>query len=651
MSEHDSDQDGQDADMPLDEDGSPTVDDPDQVSFLEAGAPTPETVSQPDPKITQSGPETVLKSGPKSVSVPEGDNYRVLARKYRPQNFDDLLGQEAMVRMLTNAFAAGRIAHAFLLTGVRGVGKTTTARIIAKALNCIGPGTENGPTVTPCGTCENCVSITQDRNIDVIEMDAASRTGVDDIREILDGVRFRPVGARYKIYIIDEIHMLSRHAFNALLKTLEEPPESVKFIFATTDVGKLPVTVLSRCQRFDLRRVDATVLIGHLHNIAKAEGAEVDDDGLALLARAADGSVRDSLSLLDQAIAMQSDASGALSVAQLRDMLGQADGGQIYDLFEQLMGGDIASALANFKFMHDAGADPIGVIQTLMELVHWLTRIKAAGAAVDMTTATEIERVRGKELSDRLGMPILTRAWQMLLKGIGEIQTAPSAYAAAEMVLIRLAYVADLPSPGDLVRRLQQSDGASAPQSREPAGSVSEGHSGGGGERLRAVAGGGVAQSAPITAPDPKSTPQDGPSSFAEMVENFGQRREVDIRGQLFHNVHLVTFEPGRLEIRLAELAPKDLPGRVVNRLREWYGPQWSVAVSSVEGAPTLAEQARASEAADYDAAAKDPLVLAVLEAFPGARIAKVTNRQEMSGFDRDSSDYVDDAKDEDELT
>lgn len=648
MSQQDIDRDGQEDDVPIEEDGSPTVDDPNQVSFLEAGV---EEASQAAPQAAPL-PNSVV------AAKVEGSDYRVLARKYRPQNFDDLLGQQAMVRMLTNAFAAGRIAHAFLLTGVRGVGKTTTARIIAKALNCIGPGTENGPTVTPCGTCENCVAITQDRHIDVIEMDAASRTGVDDIREILDGVRFRPVGARYKIYIIDEIHMLSRHAFNALLKTLEEPPESVKFIFATTDVGKLPVTVLSRCQRFDLRRVDAAVLISHLNKIAKAEGAEIGDDGLALLARAADGSVRDSLSLLDQAIAMQADEAGELSVEQLRDMLGQADGAQIYDLFEQLMGGDIAAALANFKFMHDAGADPIGVIQTLMELVHWLTRLKAAGAAVDMTAATEIERVRGKEMAERLGMPILTRCWQMLLKGIGEIQTAPSAYPAAEMVLIRIAYMSDLPPPGDLVQRLQQSDGApNAVPSKQLAGPGDRDSGGGGAEMLRAVAGGAPVQSVPLGAPlseplgapEAKSAPQEGPKSFAEMVEVFGQRREVDLRGQLFHNVHLVNFEPGRLEIRLAEQAPKDLPGRVVNCLREWFGPHWTVAVSGVEGAAPLAEQARATSAADHDAAAQDPLVKAVLEIFPGARIAKVINRQNAPDLDGDDANYSDDLDNEDE--
>ncbi|MCZ6763878.1 MAG: DNA polymerase III subunit gamma/tau [Alphaproteobacteria bacterium] len=614
------------------EEGSPTVSDPSQSSFL--GADT-----SPSQAKAPSGVDRTGAPAPASA----GGDYRVLARKYRPQTFSDLLGQEAMVRMLTNAFASGRVAHAFLLTGVRGVGKTTTARIIAKGLNCTGPGSDAGPTVAPCGGCDNCIAITQDRHVDVIEMDAASRTGVDDIREILDGVRFRPVSARYKIYIIDEIHMLSRHAFNALLKTLEEPPESVKFIFATTDVGKLPVTVLSRCQRFDLRRVDSATLIGHLSKVAAAEGATIGDEGLALLARAADGSVRDALSLLDQAIALQSDGADGVGVEQLRDMLGLADATQMYDLFEQLMRGDIAHALATFKFMHDSGADPLGVVQNLMELVHWLTRLKVAGDSVDMATATETEQTRGKDLSARLGMPILTRAWQMLLKGIGEIQTAPAAYPAAEMVLIRLAYAAELPPPGDLVNRLQQASETGAPAQSAPESAPQPVPSGGTTARLRQVAGGGSRES--VSQPVAQTEVQTGaeaqtePQSFADLVETFGLRREVDLKGHLFHNVHLVAFEPGRLEIRPTEQAPRDLTGRVVRCLRDWFGPHWHVTVSSAAGDLPLAEQARAAAVADYDTAVQDPLVKAVLDIFPGARIAKVTRR----GGEMPDNGYADD--------
>ena len=628
------------------DDGSPTVSDPNQSSFLDPGqADGDDEAAAPkgaEPEKAQPEKAQIAKVAPSAGgSEAAGDDYRVLARKYRPQSFDDLLGQEAMVRMLTNAFAAGRVAHAFLLTGVRGVGKTTTARIIAKGLNCIGPGSEDGPTVTPCGSCDNCVAITQDRHVDVMEMDAASRTGVDDIREILDGVRFRPVSARYKIYIIDEVHMLSRHAFNALLKTLEEPPESVKFIFATTDVGKLPVTVLSRCQRFDLRRVDSATLIRHLGEVAAQEKASIVEEGLALLARAADGSVRDSLSLLDQAIALQSGGQGkqtSVTVEQLRDMLGLADGTQIYDLFEQLMGGDIATALATFKFLHDSGADPLGIVQNLMELVHWLTRAKVTGDAVDLTIATEVERTRGMELSGRLGMPILTRAWQMLLKGIGEIQSAPAAYPAAEMILIRLGYAADLPPPGDLVRRLRDADSepAAAPQASaeiSAGGTRDDSGDGSGAGKLRRAAGGSaVADPTPDEAapPQPDDPGATEPKSFVELVELFGTRREVGLRGQLFHNVHLVAFDPGRLEIRLAEQAPRDLPGRVVKCLRNWFGAHWNVAVSSEPGDPPLADQARVAETAKYDEAAQDPVVRQVLEIFPGARIAKVTSLHEM---------------------
>src|SRR5712692_4982035 len=375
--------------------------------------------------------------------------YRVLARKYRPTNFAELIGQEALVRALSNAIATGRIAHSFILTGVRGTGKTTTARILARALNCVGPEGGGGPTITPCGSCEHCRSITDDRHVDVIEMYAASRTGVDNIRDLTDGIRYKPVSARFKVYIIDEVHMLSKAAFNALLKTLEEPPPDVKFIFATTEIQKVPVTVLSRCQRFSLRRVPVEQLIAHYRQIATAEAIEIAPSALGLIARAADGSVRDGLSLLDQAIAL---SAGKIEEAVVRDMLGVADRGLVFDLFESVLRGDAPAALAQTDSLYQGGADPLMVLQDLLDLSHFLTRLKLAPEAGAGDPIAEGDRERARPLAERLTLPVLARAWQMLLKGLTEVQEAPSPIQAAEMVLVRLAYVADLPAPGELVR-------------------------------------------------------------------------------------------------------------------------------------------------------------------------------------------------------
>ena len=389
-----------------------------------------------------------------------GTHYRVLARKYRPATFAELIGQEAMVRTLSNAIATGRIAHAFILTGVRGVGKTTTARILARALNCVGPDGKGGPTITPCGVCEPCRAIAEDRHVDVMEMDAASRTGVDDIRELTDGVRYKPVSARYKIYIIDEVHMLSKNAFNALLKTLEEPPADVIFIFATTEIHKVPITVLSRCQRFSLRRVPVELLVEHYRAIAAAEGVAAEPAAIALIARAADGSVRDGLSLLDQAIARGGDG---IAEGAVRDMLGIADRGLVLDLLETVLHGDAGDALKRMTALYEGGADPLMVLQDLLELAHFLTRLKLVPAAGEDDPALEGERQRGLALAQLLTLPVLARAWQMLLKGIGEVQSAPSPLQAAEMVLVRLAYVAELPAPADLVRRLERGEPGAAP--------------------------------------------------------------------------------------------------------------------------------------------------------------------------------------------
>jgi DNA polymerase III subunit gamma/tau len=578
-------------------------------------------------------------------------HYRVLARKYRPQTFAEIIGQEAMVRTLANAIASGRIAHAFILTGVRGVGKTTTARVIARALNCIGPDGTGGPTISPCGVCEHCRSIAEDRHVDVIEMDAASRTGVDDIRELTEGMRYRPVSARFKVYIIDEVHMLSKNAFNALLKTLEEPPPDVKFVFATTEIQKVPVTVLSRCQRFSLRRVPIEKLVAHYQEIAKAEGIEISAGALGLIARAADGSVRDGLSLLDQAIAL---ASGPIAEDAVRDMLGIADRGLIFDLFETVLKGDAAGALDQMDALYQGGADPLSVIQDLLDLAHFVTRLKLVPDASAGDPMEAGDRDRAQPLAAKLAMPVLARAWQMLLKGIEEVQIAPSAKQAAEMVLVRLAYIADLPVPAELVKALANGEtvatrtvpNAPAPP-RPPAGMPPPVADAGmvGFEspsppatiaRPRADSGNAapvMIAADPLPMPAAPPLPPSGPpldpmpQSFEETLALFEKHGEVITRAQLRTQAHLVAFEPGHIEFRPAEGAPRDLASRLGQRLSEWTGTRWVVAVSRAEGAPTLDQQAAARDSEIKSEVARHPLVRAVLDAFPGATIAAVRER------------------------
>jgi DNA polymerase-3 subunit gamma/tau len=545
--------------------------------------------------------------------------YRVLARKYRPTHFGDLVGQEAMVRTLRNAFATGRVAHAFMLTGVRGVGKTTTARIIARALNCTGPDGTGEATADPCGVCANCVAILADRHPDVQEMDAASRTGVDDIRELIEATRFRPMQARTKVFVVDEVHMLSRNAFNALLKTLEEPPPHVKFIFATTEIRKVPVTVLSRCQRFDLRRISVAELGEMFGRFAGLEGVKIAPEALTLIARAADGSARDGLSLLDQAIA-QTEPGQEITTEAVSDMLGLSDRDAVFDLFEAVMAGRAAAALAITDRAHARGADLGVLLQDMLELVHTVTRLKSVPELRTTNELPEAERTRGAAFADQLSMASLGRAWQMILKGIGEVEAAPDRRAAGEMVLIRLCYVADLPPPGDLVRRLTEQGATSiAPSAPAP--------SGGG---VRAVAGGGPVRME--AAPAPSLPP--GPKSFREVAALVAERREPTLHGHVVHSVHLVRFAPPVIELRPQPEAPRDLAARLAAVLGEATGIRWTIALSAARGEPTLAEQGVAADSARRVVAAEHPLVRAILETFPGAKIEAVhDNRADAYGL------------------
>lgn len=555
-----------------------------------------------------------------SVSPATAEPYRVLARKYRPKDFETLIGQDALVRTLTNAIETGRVAQAFMLTGVRGVGKTTTARIIAKALNCIGPDGSGGATAQPCGVCDNCVAIAADRHVDVMEMDAASRTGVEGIRELIDSVPYRPVQARFKVYILDEVHMLSTAAFNALLKTLEEPPEHVKFIFATTEIRKVPVTVLSRCQRFDLRRVALDVLGTHFKTIADQEQTGIEDDALAMIARAADGSVRDGLSILDQAIAL---SNGTVTGEQVRDMLGLADRSTIFDLFEATMKGAAADALDIARSLYNAGADPVVVVQDLLDICYWVTRARLTPELVGAASTPELERSRGGAMAKSLSMPSLTRCWQMLLKGLGEVQAAPNPIQALEMLLIRLTHAADLPPPGDLVAKLKDGSGTvSAGGSAAPAAPAATGVSASRtGDNTIAF----PQQSPPEPEPPPAAQPDPMPESFEAMVALVEKYREGRLQTHLVHDVHPVAFEPGRIDLRPTSRAPRDLCTRLAGLLERWTGSRWVVTVSKEPGRPTLGEQRAADDLSRLDSAAEDPLVKSVLDAFPGARIKSVS--------------------------
>ncbi len=535
--------------------------------------------------------------------------YRVLARKYRPASFDTLLGQDAMVRTLGNAIRRGQLAQAWLLTGVRGVGKTSTARIIAKALNCIGADGQGGPTISPCGVCEPCVAIAAGRHIDVIEMDAASNTGVDDVREIIEAVRYASVSARFKIYIVDEVHMLSKNAFNALLKTLEEPPPHVKFIFATTEVQKVPVTVLSRCQRFDLRRIPAETLAAHFARIIDAEHATAEPEALALIARAAEGSVRDGLSILDQAIA---HSSGAVTADVIRDMLGLSDRGAIRSLMALLLEGDAAGALAALQAQYDLGTDPVMVVQALLELVHTITRAKVADAVDPAMSAEERDTVRG--WAGTLSFPHVHRMWQLLLKGLAEVQTAPVPIQAAEMALLRVIHASALPDPADLVRRLSERGNGGEPVSapppaRSPGATVQH------------------LSNAPRGALSPENEPQRSviPADYAALVALFADNREPRLSQLLHDEVRLVAYAPPLLTVTATPALSPDFAQRVMACLKLWTGERWTVTLSD-GGGQTLYETAEARIAAERAAVLADPAVREILAAFPQAELIEVTS-------------------------
>ena len=581
-----------------------------------------------------------------------GTGYRVLARKYRPKDFTDLMvGQEPMVRTLTNAFETGRIAQAYMLTGVRGVGKTTTARILARALNYKTSAIDR-PTIDLREPGEHCQAIMEGRHVDVIEMDAASHTGIDDIREIIEQVRYRPVSARYKVYIIDEVHMLSTAAFNGLLKTLEEPPEHVKFIFATTEIRKVPITVLSRCQRFDLRRISASDLVGLFTVIAGKESIEVEPEALAMIARAAEGSARDGLSLLDQAIA---HGSGFVAADAVRSMLGLADRARIVDLFGHIVKGDVAAALAEFNSQYEAGANPVVVLTDLADFTHLVTRLKYVPDAADDPSLSEVERVKALEFAQGVAVTALSRIWQMLLKGIAETENASRTAGSAEMVLIRLAHAAHLPAPEDAARRLAEFSDGNGNGGARPSSAAPVGNGGGtpvsyqGNVMARAVetpaprpappAPVAMLRSVPNTQPDsqpvgriePRPTEAPKPlvpiNSMTDIAELAGQKRDPKLKALVRSFVRPVRLEPGRLDVSLTSGAPGTLLNELAVKLKEWTGIHWIVSLSRDEGEPTLVEAEANAQKQRVADARQDPDVAAILSQFPGAKIIDVRVR------------------------
>jgi DNA polymerase-3 subunit gamma/tau len=560
------------------------------------------------------------------TETPGGANalgYRVLARKYRPQTFADLIGQEAMVRTLTNAFKTGRIAQAYMLTGVRGVGKTTTARLIARALNYPGGPSMDMPEVTPV-----CEAILESRHLDVIELDAASNTGVDNMREIIDNVRYAPVSAAYKVYIIDEVHMLSKSAFNALLKTLEEPPPHVKFIFATTEIRKVPVTILSRCQRFDLRRLDAAELMKHYAGIAVKEGVDADEEALRAIARAAEGSVRDGLSMLDQAIAF---GAGKVRAEDVVQMLGLADRARVIGLFEAVMAGGGAAMLQDAGDQFAQGADPVTLLTDLADFVHWVTRLKVVGdAAAADASRTEIEKIKGKELAAKLSMSQMTRAWQMLLKGLGEVNVSDQPHTAAEMLLIRLAYASSLPSGEELVKLAKQAPAADPPRPAATVQSLRREQ-----EHVAAA----VAVAPRMPPPEAGAAPP-VVANFAEIVALAGEKRDIKLKSEMERHIRPIRVQPGQIELALEPGAPIGLPGEMARKLEAWTGQRWIVSVAKDGGETPLALQRKSARESAFRAVKEHPDVVAVLKRFPNAEIVDVRDAQPLGVEEESDEEY-----------
>jgi len=564
------------------------------------------------PEALMPGLDLPETSAPASAQ----ETYQVLARKYRPDTFEELIGQDAMVRTLTNAFAAGRIAHAYMLTGVRGVGKTTTARLIARALN-YRDGAIDAPHMDLSSRGEHCDAIARSAHVDVMEMDAASRTGVGDIREILDGVRYSPVSARYKVYIIDEVHMLSTSAFNALLKTLEEPPEHAKFIFATTEIRKVPVTVLSRCQRFDLKRIDRDVMIDHLERICGLENAQVDREGLSLISRAAEGSVRDALSLLDQAIVQGADSDGPVFAPQIRDMLGLADRARVLDLLEHAVAGKTSEALEELTSLYNAGGDPVVITRDLLDYVHAASRVKAVGKSADLGEAAETV-LRLAEMADGLSLAQLTRLWKLLLGGLDDVRLAPDPLAAAEMTVLRLIAASMLPSPEDAARLLAAHP--AAPTDGPPSGREVPGKSEAPVQETAEQA------SQPVVTQSHDAVVQ-GPHSFEELIKRLQSSRDIRLQSDVERYVRPVSFKPGSMTYEPVEGAPQDLAQRLARKLQEWTEARWLVVPDpDIRGGETWAERRRREREERLENASRDPGVAEALRLFPGAEIIKVTD-------------------------
>lgn len=581
------------------EEDAPEVEERDPNTDDMFGAHPPAAEAAPEP-----APAPAAAPAPVETPPAEGEAYTVLARKYRPRAFEDLIGQEAMVRTLTNAFATGRIAHAFMLTGVRGVGKTTTARLLARALN-NETETIDKPSLALTAHGRHDAAIMAGQHMDVMEMDAASHTGVNDIRDILESVRYAPVEARYKVYVLDEVHMLSTQAFNALLKTLEEPPPHAKFIFATTEIRKVPVTILSRCQRFDLRRVEPEVLVGHLGRVAEREGMKIEQEALALISRAAEGSVRDGLSLLDQAL-VQAERGAVVETATVRDMLGLADRTQTIALFEQTMAGKTAEALTTFRTLYGYGADPVQVANDLLEHCHAASVAKMLGPNATRLPGDQAQKLAA--LGAAISAGTLSRTWQMLLKALDEVRRAPNPADAVEMAIVRLAYAADLPGPEEALKAIQ-----------------SGGVPGGGAGPRGGGSGGGGGASAMLAARPVQAPALPDPQSFEAVVALMGEKREITLQMDVERYVRVVSFRPGAITYEPAEGSPHDLARRLAGRLKEWTGRTWLIAANGQGGGETLIEVEKKARAARRAAVEADPFVVSIMQAFPGAEIKEIT--------------------------